>query len=513
MDGRIGIEHEQQSASRQASPLVPGPARAEAVRVSDDVARARASVDRVPDDRLSTPLRAAVVQRASDHPAGRASPVATGGVVRPALIQRSPESEALLTKLATPRFRPGPAVDVQMALVDKLDVEHADEFSGGLVNLGGILIEALPEGDDQLLAEAELVTLPTAGGFVSAGSPRAEKIKELGFERLVVENTLRTMIAAKQIKYLRLAGLPNEEWKILVELHYYRERDMTSTGFHKDTLGETLFVNLNYHMDKQVIGPEVVVNPPSSDEHDARTALSLPESFRADLKATRDALGDPGEYQTELVDPYGYVAFVDEAVHHATPFYGHRNVTRGDLAWYLQTQEPTAFAEASAAYAKYRARWMPWTYASYLTDSSIGPDEADGWLTWMEILDDDNMAERFTRVDLAKVMDDDTFDELLEAVGAHTPDERTQGRPGGFHSVSIPKSGKKTIRPKNKPPLKRRLSNPDFRRTLPPEPEPGEKRRFFRTWVRVVPTSKAQDLRRRVEEAERRELEATSEVK
>jgi hypothetical protein len=517
MDGRVATEHEpvaeQKPASPQAARRVSHRAETNTVHTSGEVTRARAGTGGVPDnDRISGLLRAAVVQRTSDRAAGSQRAV-SGGAVGRAVIQRSKESEALLTKLATPRFRPGPTVDVQKALVDKLDVEYADEFTGGLINLGGILIEEIPEDDDQLIDEAQLVDLPTAGGFISAGSPRAAKIKQLGFDRLVIENTLRTMIAAKQIKYLRLAGLPNDQWKILVELHYYRERDMTATGFHKDTLGETLFVNLNYHMNKQVIGPEVVVNPPSSEEHDARTALTLPASFRADLEATRKALGDPDEYQTDLVDPYGYVAFVDEAVHHATPFYGHRNVTRADLKWYLQTQEPTEFAEASAAYAKYRSRWLGWSYSSYLTASSISKEDHATWLAWMEILDDENTAERFTRNDLAELMDDDAFDELLEAVGEHNENERTQGRPAGFHAASIPKSGKSKIRPKNRPPLKRRLSNADFRKTLPPEPAADEKRRFFRTWVRVVPASKAEDLHRRVDEAERREREAATTVK
>lgn len=40
-------------------------------------------------------------------------------------------SAARLTKLAQPRIKPGPAVDVQKELVNKLDVEHAAEFGGG----------------------------------------------------------------------------------------------------------------------------------------------------------------------------------------------------------------------------------------------------------------------------------------------------------------------------------------------------------------------------------------------
>jgi hypothetical protein len=40
-------------------------------------------------------------------------------------------------------------------------------------------------------------------------------------------------------------------------------------GFHKDTEGQTLFVNLNYHVPGwKLRGPEYVLNPPTSEAHD-----------------------------------------------------------------------------------------------------------------------------------------------------------------------------------------------------------------------------------------------------
>jgi hypothetical protein len=436
---------------------------------------------------------------------------ATAALLRP--IQRDEKSAALLTELAKPQIKPGPAVSVQQELVKKLDTEHADEFAGGILNLGGILIDQMPETDAELIEQAELVDLPTAGQFISAGSPRGGKIKALGFDRLVVKNTLETMISSKEIEYLRLAGLPNDEWKILVEVHYYRERDMSATGFHKDTLGETLFVNLNYHMDKKVIGPEYVINPPVSPAHEEQIKTSLPASFRQDLAVTRGKLGEPTEYRTGMVDPYGYVAFVDEAVHHATPFYGQRWVTGRDLKWYLEEKYPAALKEASAAYPKYanRSAWYYlWGFSSYVEPSIISAADSSKWLAWMQILADDaNADRRFTRNDL-KAMPAAEFDDLLDVVGAEassdkegkrTPSERTKGAAAGFHSASIPESGLNPIKPLGKPPLKRRLSDPDFRKQLPPEPEATEKRRFFRTWIRVIPKAKADDLRRRLKEA------------
>ncbi len=456
--------------------------------------------------------------RTAQHAANRALELqrsagnrATTAALSAALVQRDEKSAALLTKMAKPRIKPGPAVDVQKDLVKKLDVDHAGEFAGGILNLGGILIDAMPESNAELIDKAELVDLPTAGKFISAGSPRGGKVKEHGFDHLVVENTLRTMIAAREIDYLRLAGLPNDEWKILIEVHYYRERDMAATGFHKDTLGETLFVNLNYHMDKKVIGPEYVINPPVSATHEEQIKTSLPASVRQDLAVTRGKLGEPTEYGTGMVDAYGYVAFVDEAVHHATPFYGHRWVTGRDLKWYLEEKYPAALKEATAAYPRYANRpWRhwPWGFSSYVDQSIIKAADSGKWLAWMQILADPGNADRrLTRNDI-KAMPAAEFDDLLDVVGTEanadkevkrTPSKRTEGASGGFQSASIPGAGLHPIRPDGKPALKRRLSDADFRKQLPPEPQATEKRRFFRTWIRVIPKAKADDLRKRLE--------------
>jgi hypothetical protein len=491
----------------------------------------------------------------------------------PVRIQRNGKSATLLTELAVPQIKPGPAVPVQKKLVDKLDVEHADEFKGGLLNLGGILIDTIPEKDEDLIEQAELVGFPTTGSFASAGGKsQGGKIKEAGFDRLVVENTLRTMIDARQIEYLRLAGLPNDQWKILIEVHYFRERDMSATGFHKDTLGETLFVNLNYAMNKKVIGPEFVINPPPSAEHDEQTAESLPEEFRKDLAVTRAKLGEPTEIGTGLVDPYGYVAFVDEAIHHATPHHWQRYVTGGELTSYLEATYPAQFKEARAAYAKYAARgmtgwlwwfssyvdqgiisaadsskWLAWmqiaapilaadelqsdlqtrypaqfsearkaykkyvsrgvtgwvfSFSSYIDQSIISLAESGKWLAWMQILAaaDTTRARRLTRVDLKATMPGMQFEDLLEAVGGADKAPRSGGAAGGFHSASIPKASTLSpVRPTDKPPLKRRLSQGDFRKQLPAAPAVNEKRRFFRTWVRIVPAKKANELRRALE--------------
>lgn len=407
-------------------------------------------------------------------------------------VYAAKHSAKLLARLAVPQIRPGPSVDVQKRLVAELD-KH-DSLSGGILNLGGILIDQMPAKDDELIASAHLVALPPSGGFVSAGRPRGKEIKELGLDGDVVVNTLRTMIDAGEIAYLRVAGLPNAAWKILVEVHYYRERDMSQTGFHKDTLGETLFVNLNYHMDRAVIGPEFAVNPAPSASHDEQTLNTLPEGFREDLAFTRRQLGPPAEYGAGIANPFDYVAFVDEAIHHATPYYHHRNVTGADLEQYLAGKHPAELKKAKEAHQQYSSSYWPtaiYGFADYLDTQAIPATDARKWQWLVERIADP--ARQITRNDLEGVLTDAEFDAVLEIAGA-TGSERTKGAAAGFHKASIPNAPLVPINP-GRPPLRRRLSDPNFRKTLPPEPPQGDRRAFFRTWVRVVPEEKAKALR------------------
>jgi hypothetical protein len=70
---------------------------------------------------------------------------------RSPVIQRSKESEELLTKLARPRVGEGQAIEVQTQLVDDLETLLTKKGMGhrmySEINLGGILIDWLPNAD------------------------------------------------------------------------------------------------------------------------------------------------------------------------------------------------------------------------------------------------------------------------------------------------------------------------------------------------------------------------------
>lgn len=100
------------------------------------------------------------------------------------------------------------------------------------LNVGGILVESLPnvaetyEGKDQTelygalvddkglgSSAATFVQLKGIIGGPSTGAPFGDEVKSAGLGPKIVENALRTMIDAGQLEYLRLAGIPNKDWR------------------------------------------------------------------------------------------------------------------------------------------------------------------------------------------------------------------------------------------------------------------------------------------------------------
>lgn len=469
---------------------------------------------------------------------------------QPLPVQRTKESRELLTDLADPKVREGPAIEVQTELVNALEklisektLDHVPVFS-----IGGVVLDRLPDSDEQLRPETrttekstpeekaaraaetgeifgrltgdsgkgDLMTrfTPLSGGGVVARSAGVEFGPQVrGLAHLVMENSLKTMIDAEQVEYLRLAGLPNDKWVILVELHYVRSRPKDMAGFHKDTRGQSLFVNLNYHMPgRRTRGPEYVLNPPPSAEHDeqVRSRGTLPPEFSEDLGHTRNKLGVPSRIELPGdVPPLGYVAFVDEAIHHATPWFGHRYVTAKELSAYLQRHHAAKFAEISRAEEKFKgSRWPAYLYpfSSYVKREIIsGDDELETWRRWHRMVTpaDDR---RYTREDFASILKNEEFDEMLHDIGAQEHAPRDSGGSGGWHSASIPgvkpsaaqaevASGVKSpIRPEGSKPLVRASSRSDLTKDLPDQLPEDVPRRFIRTWVRAVPRAVAKEI-------------------
>jgi hypothetical protein len=121
----------------------------------------------------------------------------------------------------------------------------------------------------------------------------------------------------------------------------------------------------------------------------------------------------------------------------------------------------------------------------------IAEGEIAKWQEWLAMTGD---ATQYTREHFAATMTSDEIDLLIQTVGSR-PDATRRGA-GGFYAASIPNA--LTLSPVNEPgspPLKRQASTADFKKDRP-EPLPDDvPRRFLRSWVRVVPETKAFKLR------------------
>ena len=398
-----------------------------------------------------------------------------------------------------------------------------DETISPDFHIGGILLDKLPEYKKErlgktkaterfykdLIKHAKIVS-PRVGGATSyKGNPLPE-IVEGGFGPLMAENALKTMIDAEQFRYLLAAGLPNKEWKIFVEMHYYRARDKEMAGFHKDTRGQTLFVNLNYHIEDQqqqglaTRGPEYVINPPPNAKHDAQIygtvgkanvpvnqqkAGSLPPKFTSDLTEVRQELDAPNVIKSAgTIQPYGYVAFVDEAIHHATPFDQGRYVTPTEFKKYLEETYANELDEIRSAEQEDR-EWN--------TDI-IPKRDRRKWKKWHAMMlakDDKQRTTRYNREKLAD-MTDAEFRRMLAMVGSKQGAERKFGGAGGWYAAAIPDSGPETpLSGSDKPALRREASLQDVKKNLPAPLPADVSRRFIRTWVRAIPEAVAAQLR------------------
>ena len=390
-------------------------------------------------------------------------------------------------------------------------------------HIGGILLDKLPEYKKEklgkrkatetfykdLIKHAKIVS-PRVGGATSYKGNSLPEIVEGGFGPLMAENALKTMIDAQQFRYLLAAGLPNKDWKIFVEMHYYRARDKEMAGFHKDTRGQTLFVNLNYHIEDQqqqglaTRGPEYVINPPPNARHDAQIygtvgkanvpvdqqkAGSLPPKVTSDLTEVRQELDAPNVIKSAgTIQPYGYVAFVDEAIHHATPFDQGRYVTPTEFKKYLEETHAKELDEIRSAEQEDR-EWN--------TDI-IPKGDRKKWKKWHAMMlakDDEQRTTRYSREKLAD-MTDAEFRRMLAVVGSEQGAERKFGGAGGWYAAAIADSGPETpLRKRDKPALRREASQENVKENLPAPLPANVSRRFIRTWVRAIPEAVAAQLR------------------
>jgi len=360
--------------------------------------------------------------------------------------------------------------------VDQMDDDIARGHYNGAVCLGGIILPPMKGYNslNNLIKSCEMVNI--GKGAMKRG---IYELLDEDLKKRIITNTLATMEQANQLEYLKKSDFAGEEdtgWKVVVEVHYYRERPTENNVFHKDTLGTTLFVNLNYLNKKKLIGPEYVVNPAENKDHMANIAKSLPKEFLKDRKTVMSQLKEPEIIEVVEIPEYGFVSFVDEAIHHSSPTTEHRKVKGSDIHKYLKAN--------NAKYDTYKLAYDKWSnqmiklkkFKSYLAKG----ERTDG-LLWLDIFkhieDGDSLYDRnqIRFEDKSQTVLKDAEINLLVHMGAHE----------NFGEVSIPKVDRSNMTTDDRP-LNRRMSmildsDNDFSK----DKESGGRRSFFRTWVRA----------------------------
>ncbi|MCL1869471.1 MAG: hypothetical protein FWF90_03540 [Promicromonosporaceae bacterium] len=411
-------------------------------------------------------------------------------------VQRDKESRDLLAAMATPTVLPGPEPQLQTGLARVLnaaiDAERDKRQQGGTsavalsvtefgnaMFIGAIELTDVSQDIDTLVATSVLKDLPAqkATGDSSGHSLATTEngfvlVQVAGVQANVVALVLRTMDAARQIEYLRKRGFVGRGWKILVEVHYYRKRPKASHKFHKDTLGQTLFVNLNYETGAPIAGPEYVVNPEADPAHDAK--VDLPTRFKDDLAATRATLGAPTTIEAPVIPAGGAVAFVDEAIHHMTPQVGHRHVPASELRAFLVRTRPRTTAKAERALAAFNAHGGS-LFAQMQGELGPGEDAATvrRWVRRMQIVDAGGDVTRPVLTDLGLTTKE--IDRLLAEASGDATEGYQQAAVPGVEKVPVTRNGVR---------LTRAMSTKALQGALPPDTT-GD-RTFFRTWVRAV---------------------------
>ena len=229
----------------------------------------------------------------------------------------------LLLPLAEPRVQSMGAADSEVVSRQKAIMKHlndqVEKIPAGqrreVYRLGSVVVSS-----KSLSMQENLLPVPNG---VENGAPFVRGNNHL--KRAIEANILETLQRSGQLAYLQQRGfLDDPNWVMIVDVDFYYDRPKDRIVFHKDTVGRTMFVNLNFNNDNPIIGPEYVVNPPIIQGHLKTTRLH--PSFQQDLQTGFNTLELPSEIKATQVPANGIVSFVDELVHHSTPYRGHRGI-------------------------------------------------------------------------------------------------------------------------------------------------------------------------------------------
>ncbi|WP_199119171.1 DUF4157 domain-containing protein [Pedobacter sp. ASV28] len=251
-------------------------------------------------------------------------------------VIRQTADAASLNKLSRPKVEQlsEEHFQLQAELMKELDqkITGIDERERKHVYRLGTVEVSFPDGNLALSLTAPILVVPN--GLAPGYGLIADNE---GLQNAIKENIRHTLEQSGQLDYIQRNELVDDQWRVIVDVDFYYERPADAVGFHKDTIGRSLFVNLNFNNpDHELVGPEYILNPMVVEEHDSHIKPKLPVEFFSDLASERTRLPIPGQIEATRIPERGRVSFVDEMIHHTTPYRDHRGISNIQLDTFIR---------------------------------------------------------------------------------------------------------------------------------------------------------------------------------
>ncbi len=138
----------------------------------------------------------------------------------------------------------------------------------------------------------------------------------------VKANINQTLFSAGQFQWIaRNWESISQTHDVYVDVDFYPNRMPDAGGkLHKDSVGETLFVNLTYNNTKEAAAPEYINDKFGNNDIEQ----NLGEAANKLIRHTRLRYGFNEGVKGVNMPKNGRVSFIDPTIWHATPYYGKR---------------------------------------------------------------------------------------------------------------------------------------------------------------------------------------------
>jgi Domain of unknown function (DUF4157) len=171
----------------------------------------------------------------------------------------------------------------------------------------------------------------------------------------------------------QLGYIQRQEWfrqqsaDVMIEINFYKNRDYsTRLGFHKDTEGDNLFVNLLFNNASKIPATEWIEDLAPSDAKLADMKKLMPDSMeegiarsRTKIREGKYKLANQGTVRGGKASTAAFVSWTDELVWHATPSVESRLVR--NILWRAATRNAKLVHDVALINALSKLKSIPGT--------------------------------------------------------------------------------------------------------------------------------------------------------